>query len=60
MENDQFVRMVRNHGVDKVLFGTDSPWYDQKRAIEDIKSTGLNEDELKLVLGDNAQKLIFE
>ena len=52
--------MVRNHGVDKVLFGTDSPWYDQKRAIEDIKSSGLNEEELKLVLGDNAQKLIFE
>lgn len=59
MENDQFVRMVRNHGADKVLFGTDSPWYDQARAIEDIRSTGLTSDELDLVLGDNANHLIF-
>ena len=32
--------------------------------VSDIETetigTGLNEDELKLVLGDNAQKLIFE
>ena len=59
LDNEQFVRMVRKRGVDKVLFGTDSPWYDQKRAIEDLKATGLTEEELKLVLGENANKLIF-
>ena len=59
LDNEQFVRMVRKRGADKVLFGTDSPWYDQKRAIEDLKQTGLNEEELKLVLGENANKLIF-
>lgn len=60
LENEQFVRMVRKIGADKVLFGTDSPWYDQKRAIEDIKATGLSASELDLVLGENANKLIFE
>lgn len=59
LDNEQFVRMVRKRRADKVLFGTDSPWYDQKRAIEDLKATGLTEEELELVLGENANKLIF-
>ena len=59
LDNEQFVRMVRKIGADKVLFGTDSPWYDQKQAIKDLKQTGLTEEELRLVLGENANKLIF-
>ena len=49
--------MVRKHGADKILFGTDSPWYDQKQALEDFNSTGLNDDEKKLILGENAKRL---
>ena len=59
ISDEQLVRMIRNHGVDKILFGTDSPWYDQKTAITDMKNSGLTEDELKLVLGENAKKLFF-
>ena len=59
LENEQFVRMVRKHGVERVLFGTDSPWYSQKQALKDIGNTGLTEDELKLVLGENANRLIW-
>lgn len=59
LENEQFVRMVRNHGVKKILFGTDSPWYDQRQALKDIRNSGLTENELKLVLGNNAEKLIW-
>ena len=59
LDNEQFVRMVRKIGAEKVLFGTDSPWYDQKQAIKDLKQTGLTEEELRLVLGENANKLIF-
>ena len=55
--NEQFVRMVRKHGADKILFGTDSPWYDQKQALEDFDNTGLNDDEKKLILGENAKRL---
>ena len=59
ISDKQLVRMIRNHGVEKILFGTDSPWYDQKTAIKDLKNSGLTEDELKLVLGENAKKLFF-
>lgn len=59
IENEQWVRMMRNHGVDKILFGTDSPWYDQKQALSDIRTCGLTDEELTLVLGENARKLFF-
>lgn len=60
LKNQQFVRMVRNHGAERILFGTDSPWYDQKSALRDINNTELTDDEKKLILGENAKKLIFE
>lgn len=50
--------MVRKHGADKILFGTDSPWYDQKQALEDFDNTGLNDDEKKLILGES-QKTVW-
>ena len=52
--------MIRNHGVDKVLFGTDSPWDDQKTALKDINATELTDEEKRLILGENARKLFFE
>lgn len=60
LENEQFVRMIRNHGIDKVLFATDYPWYNQKTALEDINATELTDEEKRLILGENAKKLFFE
>lgn len=57
LENEQFRRMVRNHGVDKILYGTDSPWYDQTQALEDFENAHLEENEKKLILGENANRL---
>lgn len=59
ISNEQFVRMIRNQGVDRVMFATDSPWFDQKTALNAIRNCGLTEDELRLVLGENANKLFF-
>lgn len=55
---EQFLRIIRNHGADRILFGTDSPWTAQSEEIELIKNTGLTDNELKLILGDNAAKLL--
>lgn len=54
----QFVRIIKNHGADKVMFGTDSPWTDQKEELLLIKNTGLSDDELTLILGENAKKFL--
>lgn len=46
------------HGADKILFASDAPWNAPWQDIELIKCFGLNEDEEKAVLGENARKLL--
>ncbi len=53
-----FCQIVRTIGADHVLFGTDSPWSDQKESVDLLRQSGLNEQELSLVLYGNAQKLL--
>ncbi|MBR5388904.1 MAG: amidohydrolase family protein [Clostridia bacterium] len=55
---EEFLEIIRAHGVDKVLFGTDSPWADQKDQIEFMKSLPLKESEKENILGGNAAKLL--
>ena len=59
MDNDQFVRICRKHGCDKVLFGSDSPWESQSTYLKWMEECGLNEDELDLILAENAKTLLF-
>ena len=58
LDKDKFVKMVRAHGADKVLFGTDSPWGDQNEQIEYIRSLSLTETEKNKILGENAKGLL--
>lgn len=45
-------------GPERVLFGSDHPLLEQKRALDDAAGAGLSEDELALVLGGNACRLL--
>ena len=58
LSNEDFVRICRKHGVNRILFATDSPWQDQKDYIGRIQRTGLNKEELELVFSENARKLL--
>ena len=58
LSNEDFVRICRKHGVNRILFATDSPWQDQKDYIGRIRGTGLNKEELELVFSENARKLL--
>lgn len=55
---EQFVRMCRKHGCEKILFGSDSPWYDQGESVEWIKHSGLNDTEIEAVFCGNAKRLL--
>lgn len=57
LSNEQFLRMVRKHGSDKIIFGTDTPWYDQKQALMDLDQIDLNDNEKVQILGENANNL---
>lgn len=54
----QFVRIVKNHGADRVLFATDSPWSGQKETYEHMKSLDFTEEELERILHGNAEILL--
>ena len=58
MGEGQFVRIIRTFGSHRVLFGTDSPWADQKEALAAFRALPLTPEEQEAILGGNAQKLL--
>lgn len=58
MKDEQFIRIVKNHGADRILFATDSPWDGQKEALEYIRKLDLSEEELEHILHRNAEELL--
>lgn len=58
MDEGQFVRMVRNHGADKVLFATDSPWRGQTEFVERLREIPLTEEEREQIFSGTAKKLL--
>jgi hypothetical protein len=51
-------RIIRQHGTDRILFATDSPWTNPAVEISHIWSLGLSEEEIKKILGGNARCLL--
>ena len=55
---EQFVRMVRRFGPDRILFGTDSPWGDQRAEVDRLQALPLTPQEKAAILGENARQLL--
>lgn len=51
------VHFMNSHGKDKVMFGTDFPVIDFKRAMREMYDLNLRDESLDLVLRKNAQKV---
>ncbi len=56
--NDILPVVARLVGVERILFASDYGLLRQQRIIEYVKQSGLNEAEIALVLGGNAQNLL--
>ena len=56
-DTDTTMKVIRRHGVDKILFGTDSPWVSQAKYTEIIESLPLSEKELSMIAHENAKEL---
>lgn len=56
--HDQFLRIVKNHGADKILFASDSPWSSAKDEKDVLMSLPLSEQEKNQILGLNAKRLL--
>jgi len=58
IEIENVEEVFRKHGIEKILFATDSPWKDQKKEVEYVKKLKLSSDEIEMIFGKNAQELL--
>ena len=58
IQEEQFLRIVRTHGADKILFATDSPWSGQKEFLQIMNEMPLTDCERRKILGENAENLL--
>lgn len=61
-EEEHFLGLIRQIGTDRVLFGTDSPWADQKTVLQTVQGflseNGFTKTESEAILGGNAAKIL--
>ncbi len=56
--HEQFLRIVRDHGADRILFASDSPWSNAKTEIGQLKALPLSEEDKEKIVGGNARRLL--
>ena len=56
--NEDVLRIVRGYGVDRVVFGTDSPWEWTEDYLVRLAHVGFTEEELRAILYGNAARLL--
>lgn len=58
LSREDAVSIIRKHGVERVLFGSDYPMWFHKEELERFRNLGLTEEEQRLILSENACKLL--
>ena len=58
LDKEKCADMIKRHGADKVLFGSDSPWQGQKTALDYLLSLNLSDEEKELIKHKNAERLL--
>lgn len=56
--NEQFMRIVRAHGADRILFATDSPWTGADKELAILRGLPLTDEEMEKILHLNAERLL--
>ena len=55
---EQLTRLLRHHGAEHILFGTDSPWQDIAAEVARIRALGLSPADEERILSGNARALL--
>lgn len=56
--DEDFVRLCRKHGTDRILFATDSPWQDQADYISRINAMDFSDAEKENIFAGNTMSLL--
>jgi predicted TIM-barrel fold metal-dependent hydrolase len=55
---EQLVGLIERVGVERVLMGSDFPWYEPADTAQHVEDLGLSDDAARAILGDNAARLL--
>ena len=55
---DQLLRIIKTHGADRILFGSDCPWDTPQNEINMINELPLSDEEKELIFHKNAVELL--
>jgi hypothetical protein len=58
MSNEEFAELIRRLGVDRVLFGSDYPWFSPAASLKHFLRLPLTPAETEQILGENAKTLL--
>lgn len=59
LSSDLFRRYVDILGSERVIFGTDSPWTDQRESLELLRKACISEEEFDNITCHNAKRILF-
>lgn len=57
--DELMTKIIRKHGADRILLGSDCPWESAGKMIEKICRLDINDTDKDKILGHNAEKLLF-
>lgn len=58
LDRDIFKEIIRRHGAERILFGSDYPWHMPSKELELIRSLDISPEEKEMILGLNASRLL--
>lgn len=58
MDREKCADMIKRHGVEKILFGSDSPWQSASAAYDYLSSLDLTAEEKELIKHRNAERIL--
>jgi predicted TIM-barrel fold metal-dependent hydrolase len=59
VDADRLVAIVRDFGIDRVMFGTDFPFFDPADSLNALTDAGFSPGELEALTTANAERLFF-
>lgn len=60
IDDDLCREIIKTHGADKILFGSDSPWETPAHTLEYLLSLGLGAEDMEKIKYKNAKRLLLQ